>query len=218
MTKTTTAIPKRINSGWIRQKQTLLDCTRRTVDGAPNPSYEELSSEINAARVELEQWAQFESWVKSSLGAILNKYPLRIASTTHDAGKVFFRKDAGVTTFWTIEQAWQKYQEQAYIEASATYFNGPGEWDSFVAMVRAARQLRHYRCDLFDGPEIKVSEHVDAESRRVSCNADIYRHAIAAMARAKTMADVQKIIAEVDEIQDTDEHPCLIKDFSKEPQ
>lgn len=124
----------------------------------------------------------------------------------------------GDAMIWITTQEQMNAAEMAYVKASAAYFNGQGEWDSFVAMVRAARQLRHYRCDLFDGPEIKVSEHVDAESRRVSRNTDIYRTAVAATARAKTMEDVQKIIADVDEIQDTDEHPCLIKDFSKEPQ
>lgn len=107
-----TAIPRRINPGWLQQQKTRLACTARTShDGNPNPNYTALAAEIESAEAEIARRSAFEAWVKAELGAILNKYPLQTAAGTYDPGYVFFKKDAdGKTVYWTVERAWEKYE------------------------------------------------------------------------------------------------------------
>ena len=122
---------------------------------------------------------------------------------------------------WITTQEQMDAAENAYTKASAAFFKGAGDrsgfWGRYVEVVRAAWQLQ-YRDGLF-GEAIKIPDYVIKDEPRAFCrNTDIYRNAIAAISQAKTMEDVRKIITDVDEIQNTDECPCLIEGFSKDPQ
>ena len=109
----TTQLPRRISRRWLDQQKTKLGCTIKNLDGKPNPHYARLATEIETAEAELDRRERFEAWAKSTLDAILNQYSLRDGTRTYEPGEVFFKKDKGTgkTTCWTVEQAWQKYQD-----------------------------------------------------------------------------------------------------------
>lgn len=108
----TATLPKRISATWLRQRRGTLGCTAKTLgNGEPNPSYVNQAAELAEAEAEFARREAFEAWVKQTMGAVLNQYPLR-ADKTYEPGKVFLKKDkeTGRITFWTVEQCWEKYE------------------------------------------------------------------------------------------------------------
>jgi hypothetical protein len=105
-------LPRKINEGWITKRREILGMTVAVLaDGSPNPSKAELAAEIAEAEAELARRREFEGWVKSELGLILNRYPLRVRGETFDPGRVFMQKDpaTGRVEYLTELAAWEKY-------------------------------------------------------------------------------------------------------------
>ena len=101
-------IPRRISERWLAKQREILSITAKTTnDGQPNPAHPSLATEIEEATAELKRWKEFEAWVRTAKGFVLNAYPAK----GYEAGKVFVRKDPATKVLQVrpIADLWAEY-------------------------------------------------------------------------------------------------------------